>query len=575
MPSVNILLIDDEQNVLSSLKRLLRNEDYTVLTADNGQAGLDILSDQEVAVIICDQKMPGMTGAQTLKKAIDISPDTVRITLTAYTDQESFLQTVNDGQISQLILKPWDDILIKKTIDKAIYQNQLTKKNYELQEMVNAKNKELEVINSSLETRVHDRTLQLEKSTKILQINIKQMISLLAKIIGLHSGQYFGHSQRVAQLSQQIAIALELPEELINKIEAAANLHDLGILLFPDKLLDKNEREMTNNELVIYKKHPKNGADLVNQITMFADIAQMIEEHHEAYDGSGYGKGLRENDICLGARIIAVADLYDQEIHPFGNKIISTKAKACKALQSESGKKLDPDIVTTFLNKVQDNVTDLTDTDVELPLLFLRPEMELSANVMSSSGAILVKSGTLITKGLISQLSQNSDIDPVSSRFFLTRESVLKATGQTEHAEEINPIDKNFHIDEDVDESGDNYPMIMAVDDEQSVLNALKRELRGKYTLVTATDPTDALELIKKNNFVAVLSDFNMPVVKGDEFIRLVKMVKPNLPCIILTGQATRKNVERLIRAGDLSRIITKPWNKKELLATLNAVIVS
>ena len=105
-------------------------------------------------------------------------------------------------------------------------------------------------------------------------------------------------------------------------------------------------------------------------------------------------------------------------------------------------------------------------------------------------------------------------------------------------------------------------------------MNALRRELRDKFTLILRTDPYVALEDIKKTDKIAaVISDFNMPQMKGDIFINLAKATNPDLPCIILTAHATKENVERLIFSGDLNRILTKPWKAQELYDTLDAVI--
>jgi len=410
---------------------------------------------------------------------------------------------------------------------------------------------------------VKQRTESLEVSKAILQQNVQQIISLLSDIIGLQRDQLCGHSHRVAQISKKIAESLELPEDLIYKVEAAAYLHDLGLVFIPESILNKNEKEMTRDEREVWHLHAKKGAELLKSVTAFTDISQMVEEHHEFYDGSGHPKGLKQWEICLGARIIAVADMYDLELHPFGNKIIATTEKACNKIHKESGHKLDPEIVKVFFGNVQNEVVDLTDQVVELPFRFLKPGMQLCRDVETISGAILLKNEMYITPDIIEKLKRNNNFDPILTRFFLTRSSVFKATGQIEPCREADKPLTEFA----------KYPLVLALDDEQSVLNALKRELRGVYTLYTYTDPVEALEQIKKLEFKAVVCDFNMPVVKGDEFIRMVRRIYPDLPCVILTGQATKKNVERLMRAGDLSRIITKPWAKSELIETLDSVI--
>ena len=107
--STAVLIVDDEQHVLQSLKRLLRRDGYAVHLADSGPAALEILAKTEIAVIICDQRMPRMTGAEVLAQAYKICPDTVRITLTGYTDLAAAQTSINEGHVNRFLLKPWDD----------------------------------------------------------------------------------------------------------------------------------------------------------------------------------------------------------------------------------------------------------------------------------------------------------------------------------------------------------------------------------------------------------------------------------------------------------------------------------
>ncbi len=131
-----ILCIDDEQDIVDALFRLFR-KDYEVLTATSGQEGLDLLQQHKVSLIISDQKMPGMTGVETLKKSIEKSPDSIRILLTGYTDIESVIDSINSGEVYRYITKPWDSVdlinTVKKCIEKFEIRSELKRKNLELQ----------------------------------------------------------------------------------------------------------------------------------------------------------------------------------------------------------------------------------------------------------------------------------------------------------------------------------------------------------------------------------------------------------------------------------------------------------
>jgi diguanylate cyclase (GGDEF)-like protein len=114
-----LLLVDDEANILAALKRLFRREGYTVLTAEDGMAGLEVLARQRVDVVISDGRMPGMSGAEFLGKVRQLHPDTVRIVLSGYTDLNAVTNAVNRGELFRFLLKPWNDAELVDTVREA------------------------------------------------------------------------------------------------------------------------------------------------------------------------------------------------------------------------------------------------------------------------------------------------------------------------------------------------------------------------------------------------------------------------------------------------------------------------
>ena len=118
-PKYRLLLVDDEENILSSLRRLLRRDGYTILTATGGLAALELLATHPVDVIISDQRMPGMTGVEFLRKAKDMHPDSVRLMLSGYSDLQSVTDAINEGAIYKFLSKPWDDAMLRANIEEA------------------------------------------------------------------------------------------------------------------------------------------------------------------------------------------------------------------------------------------------------------------------------------------------------------------------------------------------------------------------------------------------------------------------------------------------------------------------
>lgn len=150
-PKRTLLLVDDEPNITNALSRLLRQGNLQILTADCGQAGLDVLAVHSVDVIVSDQRMPGMTGVEFLKIVKKLYPNTVRIVLSGFTELRSVTDAVNEGAIYKFLSKPWDDMQLKIAIEDAFLQKEMVNENRRLNAEVNAKNVELIAANRKLE----------------------------------------------------------------------------------------------------------------------------------------------------------------------------------------------------------------------------------------------------------------------------------------------------------------------------------------------------------------------------------------------------------------------------------------
>ena len=146
-----LLLVDDEDGILSSLKRTLRREAYRILTASGGRAGLDELARNPVDVIVSDQRMPDMSGVEFLRQAKELYPDTVRMVLSGYSDLQSITDAINEGAIYKFLSKPWDDAVLKAEIEEAFQRKQLHDENRRLNQQVQATNAELIRLNARLQ----------------------------------------------------------------------------------------------------------------------------------------------------------------------------------------------------------------------------------------------------------------------------------------------------------------------------------------------------------------------------------------------------------------------------------------
>ena len=180
-----LLVVDDEANILSALKRVLRRERYRTLTAGSGAEGLAILAAHDVDVIVSDQRMPGMTGVEFLRKAKERHPDTVRMVLSGYTDLQSVTDAINEGAIYKFLTKPWDDALLKANIEEAFRRKALSDENRLLTDQVQLANAELTRVNAQLNEALASQRRRLDIGTSLIEVFRAAIEALPLPVLGV------------------------------------------------------------------------------------------------------------------------------------------------------------------------------------------------------------------------------------------------------------------------------------------------------------------------------------------------------------------------------------------------------
>lgn len=170
-----ILFVDDEESTLHSLRRLFHREGYDIQIANSGAAGLKILKEHKVSLIVSDQRMPEMIGSEFLAIAKEISPQSLRMMLTGYSDIEAAIRAINEAGIDRFITKPWNDEDLKMIIHDAIHRIDLMMQNDQLTAELQQKNEELEDFNARLEKAVRQRTRELQY--KVVELEGKDRIA--------------------------------------------------------------------------------------------------------------------------------------------------------------------------------------------------------------------------------------------------------------------------------------------------------------------------------------------------------------------------------------------------------------
>lgn len=434
--TLSVLLVDDEENILRSLQRLLLDEDdIEVVTATSGEEALQLLPGlADLGVILSDQRMPGMSGALFLEKAREIRPDAVRIILTGYADVAAAVDAINKGGAWRYLAKPWNDDELVRVIREALERYRFLIENRRLNALVAKQKQELEEWNANLKQRVLAQTTEIRKMNEELAAangSLKKafdgVIASFSELINMRDRRQRLHSRHVREMAENAARDLRLSNRERETIAVAAMLHDIGELGIPEQVLAKGPNEMTPDDFELYRMHPVRGQAALDSVEQLREIALLIRHHHERYDGTGFPDGLRGEDIPLGARIIAYADYIDVGMRDRSGEW--SLSQVLGQAQLEYGRGLDPGLAGAFKKIAkytyfdEDRARQLEgskmDLEIELRPNELRIGLKVSRDVFSGTGLLLLRAGTVLDDVAIGSIMRYYRLDPPPSGVFV------------------------------------------------------------------------------------------------------------------------------------------------------------
>jgi hypothetical protein len=345
---IKILCVDDEVNILSSLKRMLSLAGYDVLTANSGDEGLKILQETLVDIIISDMRMPGMNGVQFLQKAKEIKPNAIKLLLTGNADFNDAISAINDGGIFRYLNKPWNDSEFLETIRSSIEVISLRIENQNLLDLTIKQNQELNDLVVNLENKVIERTSDITNANLKLRDSYISSIKAFANLIELRQKKLFIHSKQVADLSLKLAKKMQLSEKDSQDIFIAGLLHDIGKIGLNDRVLFTKITDLPYSDLDEYKEHPIVGSLCLFGLEDLDSIIEIIKHHHERFDGNGFPSQLKGEAIPLGARIVGLAETFFELIEGDLSSAPKSQNDAVKLILKYSNTAFCPSVVDAF-----------------------------------------------------------------------------------------------------------------------------------------------------------------------------------------------------------------------------------
>jgi putative two-component system response regulator len=331
-----VLVVDDEESIRNAIGKFLKARGFDVSVAETGAGALDLLQRERFDALICDVRMPGMSGTEVVPRAIEMRPDIAVLMLTAVNDAPTATEALAHGAMDYL-MKPVELDDLANAVERALRKRELETQQRNVERMIRE-----EVALRTEELR-REQTLLAEISISIVRslVNAQEAKDPFLR----------GHSQRVAAMSASIASTMGLADDAVEDLRLSGQLHDVGKIGIPEALLHK-AGPLTEEEYARVKEHVRIGMDILTPLVPLARVLPAIQDHHERWDGSGYPRQLAGEQISLGGRILAAVDAFDALTSRRAYREPLTPQETIDLLSSTAGAHLDPTVVEVLRKTV-------------------------------------------------------------------------------------------------------------------------------------------------------------------------------------------------------------------------------
>ena len=322
-----ILIVDDEASGRDTLEAILEPENYNLVMAENGYQAIEKAVQIKPDVILLDVMMPGMNGFEVCRRirAEEQLAEIPILFLTALDDRQSLLNGLEAGA-DEFISKPFDRFELRARLLGITRLNRFRK--------------------------LSEERLNLEIAHIELKAAYDATIEGWSRAMDLRDRETEGHTQRVTELTLELAKLVGMPQNEIVHVRRGALLHDMGKLGIPDSILLKPDK-LSTDEWELMRQHPQLAYDMLYPIEYLHPALDIPYCHHEKWDGSGYPRGLKGEQIPLSARIFAVVDVWDALTSDRPYRAAVGRAEVLEYIKEQSGKHFDPQIVGLFLQVIQ------------------------------------------------------------------------------------------------------------------------------------------------------------------------------------------------------------------------------
>jgi putative nucleotidyltransferase with HDIG domain len=334
--AVAVLVVDDEEPIRNALKRFLVGQQFTVHTAASGGEALELLRTQDIALMLADIRMPGMSGIDLVPQALELSPELAVVMLSAINDATTAALCMQRGAVDYLT-KPLELDDLARAVQRALRRR-----------TTQSESRRLDVqLKEEFATRAAEWERERAQAHRVTVATLEALVNAMEA----RDPYLRGHSARVADLAATIAAHLGLSDDEVEQVRLAGRLHDIGKIGTRETVLNK-QGPLTPDEYEHVKQHVVIGWQILSPLADLGPVLGGVRSHHEHWDGAGYPDGLRGDEIPVAARIIGAAEIYDAlcTSRPYQEKLPPTQA--IRRMGELAGTVLDPKVFAALAEVV-------------------------------------------------------------------------------------------------------------------------------------------------------------------------------------------------------------------------------
>jgi response regulator RpfG family c-di-GMP phosphodiesterase len=323
---MRVLIVDDEAPIRRLLQSWVQADGHEAVEAASAEQALAVVETEGLpAVAVCDLRLPGQDGLWLAEQFRENYPEIAVVMATAVHEFDVAVNSLQ-ARVVDYLAKPYTRERFTAALKQAglVHQARLA--------------------NRQMQRELDERRRQITEAFAELEMNANSALDAMLAMLHARDSVSFDHAHRVAKLALDVAMAMQIGEPHLSDIERAALLHNLGRLALPDDLLSRDRATLNAADRARLYSYPLHGYAMLKNVPILARANQIAVAAHERSDGSGFPHGLRLNEIPLGARIIAVADAYDELTFGVGAAAISP-SRAIELLTTTRAQEFDPEVL--------------------------------------------------------------------------------------------------------------------------------------------------------------------------------------------------------------------------------------